>query len=50
MKDGSVAEVGSHDELMRQQGVYAKLYEIQSSAFENHKNSIRSEEKELIKI
>ena len=29
LKDGVVAEQGSHDELMRQNGVYAELYHIQ---------------------
>jgi subfamily B ATP-binding cassette protein MsbA len=29
LKDGVVAEQGSHDELMKQNGVYAELYHIQ---------------------
>ncbi|KJA17950.1 hypothetical protein HYPSUDRAFT_1100940 [Hypholoma sublateritium FD-334 SS-4] len=33
MKDGAICESGSHDELMIKQGEYAKLYEIQASAF-----------------
>jgi len=34
MKDGAIGEVGSHNELMSLQGEYAKLYSIQSSAFD----------------
>ncbi|TFK33870.1 P-loop containing nucleoside triphosphate hydrolase protein, partial [Crucibulum laeve] len=33
MKDGSIVENGSHDELMKLGGEYAKLYGIQASAF-----------------
>ncbi|KIM76348.1 hypothetical protein PILCRDRAFT_826332 [Piloderma croceum F 1598] len=33
MKDGSVAETGTHEELMFKDGDYAKLYNIQASAF-----------------
>ncbi len=33
MKDGSVAEAGTHGELMAKNGEYAKLYNIQASAF-----------------
>ncbi|KAG6911415.1 hypothetical protein DXG01_016512 [Tephrocybe rancida] len=33
MKDGGVAESGSHDELMKLDGEYAKLYQIQADAF-----------------
>lgn len=33
MKEGSVAEQGTHDELMKMGGEYAKLYNIQASAF-----------------
>ena len=33
MKDGTICESGSHDELMIKRGEYAKLYEIQASAF-----------------
>jgi ABC-type multidrug transport system fused ATPase/permease subunit len=32
LKDGVVAEQGSHDELMRKNGVYAELYHIQYGA------------------
>ena len=31
LKDGSVAEEGTHDELMEKTGIYAELYSIQSS-------------------
>ncbi|KAK0465746.1 P-loop containing nucleoside triphosphate hydrolase protein [Armillaria novae-zelandiae] len=33
MKDGAIAETGTHDELMVMQGEYAKLYNIQARAF-----------------
>lgn len=31
LKDGCVKEQGSHEELMRQQGIYAAMYETQQS-------------------
>ncbi len=33
MKDGTIAESGTHEELMAREGEYAKLYNIQASAF-----------------
>lgn len=33
MKDGGVAEVGTHEELLTKKGEYYKLYTIQASAF-----------------
>jgi ABC-type multidrug transport system fused ATPase/permease subunit len=33
MKDGMVAETGTHEQLMELEGEYAKLYNIQASAF-----------------
>jgi ABC-type multidrug transport system fused ATPase/permease subunit len=33
MKNGTVAETGTHEELMLKNGDYAKLYDIQASAF-----------------
>lgn len=33
MKDGTVAETGTHEELMLKNGKYAELYNIQASAF-----------------
>jgi hypothetical protein len=33
MKDGSVAEMGTHEELILKNGDYAELYNIQASAF-----------------
>ncbi|KAG6872397.1 hypothetical protein C0995_009987 [Termitomyces sp. Mi166 len=33
MKDGGIAESGSHEQLMTLDGEYAKLYQIQASAF-----------------
>jgi ATP-binding cassette, subfamily B, bacterial len=32
--DGKVAEAGSHQELMKNRGLYAELYELQASAYE----------------
>ena len=31
MKDGRIVEAGTHDELLRLNGVYAQLYNAQSS-------------------
>jgi len=36
MKDGTIAETGTHETLMGKKGEYAKLYEIQASAFEHN--------------
>jgi ABC-type multidrug transport system fused ATPase/permease subunit len=33
MKDGTIAETGTHDDLLKAEGEYAKLYNIQASAF-----------------
>ncbi|KAK0219591.1 P-loop containing nucleoside triphosphate hydrolase protein [Armillaria nabsnona] len=33
MKDGTIVEAGTHEELMALEGEYAKLYNIQASAF-----------------
>lgn len=33
MKDGTIVENGSHEQLLRQNGEYAKLYSIQAGAF-----------------
>jgi ABC-type multidrug transport system fused ATPase/permease subunit len=33
MKDGVVAESGTHQELLERNGEYAKLYNIQAQAF-----------------
>lgn len=33
MKDGTIAEAGTHVELIEKDGEYAKLYNIQASAF-----------------
>jgi len=41
MKDGTIAETGNHETLMGKKGEYAKLYEIQASAFE-HNNTYSS--------
>ena len=30
---GSIAEVGSHDELMRNNGLYAKMFQMQASEY-----------------
>ncbi|KAK0464132.1 P-loop containing nucleoside triphosphate hydrolase protein [Armillaria novae-zelandiae] len=39
MKDGTIVETGTHEELMARQGEYAKLYNIQASAFIDHDSS-----------
>jgi ABC-type multidrug transport system fused ATPase/permease subunit len=33
MKEGKIAEEGTHDELMKKDGEYAKLYNVQANAF-----------------
>ena len=33
MKEGMVVETGTHEQLMELKGEYAKLYNIQASAF-----------------
>jgi len=33
MKDGTVAECGTHEELIKLDGEYSKLYNIQADAF-----------------
>lgn len=33
MEDGSIVEIGSHDELMRKNGIYATLYGKEASSF-----------------
>lgn len=35
MKDGGIVEMGTHTELMQVKGEYAKLYNIQASAFQD---------------
>ncbi|KDR69211.1 hypothetical protein GALMADRAFT_77603, partial [Galerina marginata CBS 339.88] len=37
MKDGSIVETGTHQDLMLRKGEYAKLYQIQASAFDHGK-------------
>lgn len=36
IKDGKIAEWGSHDELMKQKGLYAEMYEIQSHYYKDN--------------
>ncbi len=38
MKDGTITETGTHEELMAREGDYAKLYDIQASAFVDKKS------------
>lgn len=33
MKDGAIAQSGTHEELLKIGGEYAKLYQIQADAF-----------------
>jgi len=43
MKDGTVAETGTHEELMLKNGDYAELYNIQASAFSSETSSSSKE-------
>ncbi|PBK79366.1 P-loop containing nucleoside triphosphate hydrolase protein [Armillaria gallica] len=38
MKDGTIAEIGTHEELIAREGEYAKLYNIQASTFIDKEN------------
>ncbi|PBK60565.1 P-loop containing nucleoside triphosphate hydrolase protein [Armillaria solidipes] len=40
MKDGTIAEAGTHEELLERKGEYAKLYNIQASAFVDNDSSL----------
>lgn len=35
MKEGAIVESGKHTELMKNDGEYKKLYDIQASAFQD---------------
>ena len=35
MKDGKIAEMGSHEELMQHNGEYARLFTMQKEGYEN---------------
>lgn len=48
MKDGSVAETGTHDELILKEGEYAKLYNIQAAAFLPEVSSVEKEEPKIL--
>jgi hypothetical protein len=50
MKDGTVAETGTHAELMLKDGDYAKLYNIQASAFLSEAPSAPKERAEADKV
>ena len=39
LENGSVRETGTHAELMRQNGVYAKMYRLQASKYKNDRGS-----------
>ncbi|KAJ8088054.1 hypothetical protein PM082_013605 [Marasmius tenuissimus] len=43
MKDGKLAEHGTHTELMEKQGEYYKMYDIQAKAFEETKDEATEE-------
>jgi len=47
MKDGTVAEVGTHEELMSKDGEYKKLYNIQAEAFSSIASAETPETKSL---
>jgi ATP-binding cassette subfamily B protein len=33
IQDGRVAELGSHEELLRQEGIYAQLFSMQAEGY-----------------
>jgi ATP-binding cassette, subfamily B, bacterial len=33
LSDGGIAEMGSHQELLARNGMYAELYQLQASAY-----------------
>ena len=35
IKDSTIAEIGTHDELMAKNGKYAETYTLQAQAFQN---------------
>ena len=49
MKSGTVAEMGTHEELMLKSGDYAELYNIQASAFLSEVSSSPTEKSETKK-
>ena len=44
LADGCAAEIGSHDELMAQGGMYAEMYSVQSKYYSDNKNTDDEEE------
>ena len=50
MKDGAVAEAGTHEELMSKDGEYAKLYNIQAEAFSSIPSTETPETKSLEEV
>lgn len=44
LKDGRIAELGSHDELIAQQGEYMQLFEIQAKNYRQQEPSVNSPE------
>jgi subfamily B ATP-binding cassette protein MsbA len=40
VKDGTIAETGSHDELMKSEGLYAELHRLQFESDEAHEGSV----------
>lgn len=44
LKDGRIAEIGSHDELIARQGEYMELFEIQAKNYRQQQTSVNSSE------
>lgn len=40
LEEGKIIETGTHDELLEQEGAYAKMFRIQSNYYENEKGAL----------
>ena len=43
MENGEIAETGTHEELMRQQGSYARMYLLQSKYYQQEEAGLEGE-------